>query len=351
MARPGGTRIEARPLVYAILSTALFGISPPVAKVLLEDLDPVALAGLLYIGAFIGLTIVSLMRPSRPSAPLERKDAPWLAGAILAGGVLAPVALMIGLTMVSGLAGSLLTNLEGVATALIAVIVFREYAGRRLWFALAVMTLAGVLLSWDPSGGTIDPLGPLLIVLAMVCWGVDNNLTRQISGKDPVRIAQLKGLIAGSFSLSVAVLLGVRLSLTPPLLLALLLGALSYGISLVLFIKALEGLGSSRTGAFFSLGPFVGAVVAVLFLNDPLTPPLLAAAALMALGVYAIMAERHGHSHRHERMTHTHAHEHDMHHRHGHDGEGAHSHEHVHPEMVHSHVHWPDEHHRHEHDD
>lgn len=143
--------MEGRPLLYVVISAALFGISPPVAKVLLEDLDPVALAGLLYLGAFIGLTIVSIMRPSRASAaPLERKDAPWLAGAILAGGVLAPVFLMIGLTTVSGLAGSLLTNLEGVATALIAVIVFREHAGRRLWFALSVMTLGGVLLSWDP---------------------------------------------------------------------------------------------------------------------------------------------------------------------------------------------------------
>lgn len=343
--------MKAKPLLYVIISTALFGISPPVAKVLLEDIDPVALAGLLYLGAFIGLTIVSVMRPSRSPAPLERKDLPWLAGAILAGGVLAPVALMYGLTMVSGLAGSLLTNLEGVATAIIAVLVFREYAGKRLWSALVLMTAAGVLLSWDPSGGTIEPMGPLLIVLAMICWGIDNNLTRHISGKDPVRIAQLKGLIAGSFSLSVALLLGVRLSLTPPLFIALLLGALSYGISLVLFIKALEGLGSSRTGAFFSLGPFVGAVVSVLLLGDSLTLPFLVAAALMAVGVYVLMAERHSHRHRHEAVTHMHAHEHDVHHCHGHDGEGEHVHEHRHEATVHSHVHWPDEHHRHEHDD
>ncbi|HOK28007.1 MAG TPA: DMT family transporter, partial [Methanomassiliicoccaceae archaeon] len=159
-----------------------------------------------------------------------------------------------------------------------------------------------------------------------------------------------KGLIAGSFSLGVATLLGAHLSLAPPLFLALLLGALSYGISLVLFIKALEGLGSSRTATFFSLGPFIGAGVAVLFLNDPLSPQFLAAAALMAIGVHALMAERHGHRHRHERLVHTHAHGHDMHHRHGHDGEGKHAHEHVHEPVVHSHVHWPDQHHRHEHD-
>ena len=343
--------MDARPLLYAIISAVLFGISTPVAKVLLVELDPVALAGLLYIGAFIGLSAVSILRTSKaPAAPLERKDAPWLAGAILAGGVLAPILMMSGLTTVSGLAGSLLTNLEGVATALIAVAVFHEYAGRRLWLALAVMTAAGVLLSWDPSGGVIGLTGPLLIILAMVCWGIDNNLTRQISGKDPVRIAQLKGLLAGSVSLAIAAIIGVRLSLTPSLFLALLLGALSYGISLVLFIKALEGLGSSRTGAFFSLGPFVGAAVAVLLLDDPLTPSFILAAVLMAIGVYALAAERHGHMHRHERQVHDHVHEHDIHHRHGHDDAGVHSHEHAHEPVVHGHQHWPDQHHRHEHE-
>ncbi len=344
--------MNARPLLYAIISAALFGISTPVAKVLLVELDPVALAGLLYLGAFIGLSVVSVLRTSRTkAAPLERKDAPWLAGAILAGGVLAPILMMSGLTTVSGLAGSLLTNLEGAATALIAVAVFREHAGRRLWLALSVMTAAGVLLSWDPSGGFIDPAGPILIVLAVICWGIDNNLTRQISGKDPVRIAQLKGLIAGCASLGVAAVLGARLSLTPSLFLALLLGALSYGISLVLFIKALEGLGSSRAGAFFSMGPFVGAAVAVLFLDDSLTPPFVLAALLMAIGVYALASERHRHRHRHEPLVHNQAHEHDIHHRHGHDAVGVHSHEHVHEPQEHSHEHWPDQHHRHEHDD
>jgi len=349
--------MEKGPLVYVMASAALFGISAPVAKVLLADVPPVALAALLYLGAFIGLSLISAVRAAitpreARSAPLVKKDIPWLLGAVVAGGVVAPIALMVGLTTVSGFAASLLLNLEGVATALIAVMVFREHAGGRLWAALLLMTSAGVLLAWDPGQGELDAMGPILIVLAMVCWGIDNNLTRQISGRDPVRIAQVKGVMAGGTSLVIALLLGWSVVLTPSILLALLLGALSYGVSLVLFIRALEGLGSSRTGAFFSLGPFVGAGVSIAFLGDEVTLPFLAAAILMAVGVGALAAERHAHLHRHEAIVHNHPHVADEHHRHPHpDGaEGPHSHEHEHEAIVHSHVHWPDQHHRHEHE-
>lgn len=345
------------PLLYVMASAALFGISAPVAKVLLADIPPVALAGLLYLGAFIGLSVISVVRAATTprgerSAPLVKGDVPWLLGAVVAGGVVAPIALMVGLTTVTGFAASLLLNLEGVATALIAVAVFREHAGGRLWTALALMTLAGVLLAWDPSQGGLDALGPLLIVLAMVCWGIDNNLTRQISGRDPVRIAQVKGLLAGSTSLAIALLLGLSVPFTASLLAALLLGALSYGVSLVLFIKALEGMGSSRTGAFFSLGPFVGAAVSIAFLGDEVTVPFFAAAVLMAVGVGALVAERHAHTHRHEGVVHEHLHSSDAHHRHPHpDGTAEpHSHPHEHEAVVHSHVHWPDQHHRHDHE-
>ncbi len=348
--------MNKRPLLYVAASAAFFGISPPIAKVLVGEIPPVALAGLLYIGAFLGLFIFSigaraLLRRKNQEAPLTRQDAPWLAGAIITGGVLAPIALMMGLALTSGFAASLLVNLEGVMTAVIAVIVFREFAGPRLWLAMSLMTIAGVFLSWNPSQGTIDPLGPLLIVFAMFCWGIDNNLTRQISNKDPVKIAEVKGLIAGSTSLAIAVLLGSTITADASILFALLLGALSYGVSLVLFVKALDGLGSSRTAAFFSFGPFVGAVVSVLFLGDALTGLIVLAAVLMFFGVLLVATERHAHSHRHEAMTHTHDHERDLHHEHEHpDGEdGPHVHEHVHPPIVHSHVHWPDREHRHEH--
>jgi drug/metabolite transporter (DMT)-like permease len=258
---------------------------------------------------------------------------------------------MTGITMVSGYTTSLFLNLEGVATAIIAVLVFNEYAGKRLWLALLFMTMAGVLLAWSPAQGTADLTGLFLIVLAMVCWGIDNNLTQHISNKDPTQIAQLKGIIAGMTSISLAVLFGMQISLDMTLVFALILGALSYGLSLVLFIKALEGLGSSRTGAFFSFGPFVGVVASILILRESITWLTLIATALMILGVWMLLTERHLHTHRHNMMIHEHMHEQDPHHRHPHPEllERPHSHEHVHEEMVHSHVHWPDQHHRHDH--
>ena len=346
-----------KPLFYVMLSGALFGISPAIAKLLVIEMPPVALAGLLYLGAFVGLFLFSSIRRAvslkamEKERPLEMRDVPWLAGAIVAGGVIAPIALMTGLTVISGYATSLLLNLEGVATAIIAVLVFNEYAGKRLWLALILMTFAGVLLSWSPEQDTINLGGLLLIVLAMVCWGVDNNLTQHISNKDPTQIAELKGIVAGTASLSLAVLLGMQIPLGSTILFALVLGALSYGLSLVLFIKALEGLGSSRTGAFFSFGPFIGAVGSVLILGEPVTLLMLAAAALMVVGVWMLLTERHGHIHHHERITHAHAIEQDVHHRGIHPGEqdAAHSREHTHEPIVHSHVHWPDQHHRHAH--
>jgi drug/metabolite transporter (DMT)-like permease len=345
------------PLVYVMISAALFGISPTIAKLLVTEMPPVALAGFLYLGAFIGLFLFTLLKKvtsmkAQPKAPpLEKKDLPWLAGAIFAGGVVAPITLMTGLTMVSGYATSLLLNLEGVATAIIAVLAFNEYAGRRLWVALLFMTFSGIMLAWSPDQGVINMAGLLLIVLAMVCWGIDNNLTQRISNKDPTQIAQLKGIIAGTASLSLAVIIGLHIPLDATVLFALILGAFSYGLSLVLFIKALEGMGSSRTGAFFSFGPFIGAVASILILGESITWLMLTAAALMIVGVWLMLTERHGHLHRHEGMTHTHIHEPDPHHQHVHpEGqEEQHSHQHAHEEVVHSHVHWPDQHHRHDH--
>ena len=349
--------MDKKPLLYVMLSGALFGISPAIAKLLVADISPVALAGLLYLGAFIGLFLFTSLRKVTASkalartTPLEKKDLPWLAGAIFTGGVVAPIALMIGLTVVSGFATSLLLNLEGVATAIIAVLVFREYAGKRLWLALLLMTLAGILLTWSPDQGAIDLMGPMLIVIAMICWGIDNNLTQRISNKDPIQIAQLKGIIAGTTSLGLAVLLGMQIPLDATILYALILGSLSYGLSLVLFIKALEGLGSSRTGAFFSFGPFIGAIASILILGESITWLLLMATLLMIVGVWMLLTERHGHMHRHERTTHLHAHGFDLHHQHAHQEQqkGSHSHEHTHEEIVHSHVHWPDQYHIHDH--
>jgi len=346
-----------RPLAFVIISASLFGLGLPLAKLLVSDVPPVTLAGLLYIGAFAGLSLYSLGRQGTApahskAAPLEKKDWPWLAGAVLTGGVLGPILLMTGLSLVSGFTASLLSNLEGVATAVIAVWIFRENAGRRLWLALACMTVAGVFLTWDTALGEFTMLGPLLIVSAMVCWGIDNNLTRSISDKDPIQIARIKSLAGGITSLSIAVALGLTLPPVHAIAFALLVGSFSYGVSLVFFIKALQGLGSSRTGALFGLSPFIGAVASLVILREWIGWVMFPAAGLMILGAWLVYNERHSHSHLHETVTHMHLHSHsDPHHLHGHAEpvRDPHTHEHTHVEWVHAHAHWPDTHHRHDH--
>ncbi|MFO7711864.1 MAG: EamA family transporter [Dehalococcoidia bacterium] len=346
-----------KPLTFVIISASLFGVGLPLAKLLVSDVPPVTLAGLLYIGAFAGLFLYSLGRQRTASArskaaPLEKKDWPWLAGAVLTGGVLGPILLMTGLSLVSGFTASLLSNLEGVATAVIAVWIFREHAGRRLWLALACMTVAGLFLAWDPALGGFTMLGPLLIVSAMVCWGIDNNLTRSISDRDPIQIAKIKSLAGGITSLSIALALGLTLPPGHAIALALLVGSFSYGVSLVFFIKALQGLGSSRTGALFGLSPFIGAVASLVILREWIGWVMFPAAGLMILGAWLVYNERHSHEHPHQAVTHIHLHSHsDAHHLHGHSKpvRDSHTHEHTHGEGVHAHAHWPDTHHRHDH--
>ncbi|MBI0582853.1 MAG: EamA family transporter [Methanomassiliicoccus sp.] len=340
-----------RPFVYVAVSAALFGISAPVSKLLVSDISPVALAGLLYAGAFLGLALLRLVSRKRAEeAPLRKRDLPYLFGSILSGGVIAPILLMTGIASVTGVASSLLLNLEGVATALIAWLAFGEVVGRRTWAALVMMTAAGVLLTFEVGGGA-SAEGAGLIVLAMVFWGLDNNLARKIAGTGAQRIAMIKGLIAGSTSLSLAFLLGILPPLGADVLAALVLGALSYGVSLVLFIMALGSLGSARTGAFFALGPFIGAAISIPLLGEAPGLSMVPAGALMALGTYLLLSERHSHVHWHPPETHEHVHEHDPHHRHDHlpGTPERHSHTHGHEGVSHEHEHWPDEEHRHRH--
>jgi drug/metabolite transporter (DMT)-like permease len=345
--------MSRRPLLAVLASAVLFGVSTPLAKSLLGGLHPLALAGLLYAGAFAGLAVVRLAgRRAGRDQPLGRRDAPWLAGAILAGGILAPILLLLGLSRVSGFAGSLLLNFETVATALIAVGLFKEPAGRPVWAALLFMSAGGVLLAWDPAGGRLDLAGPLLVLAAMAGWGLDNNLTRQIADKDPVDIALVKGLVSGTVSLALAFATGHGFAFGPRAAAGLAVGAFGYGLSLVLFIRGLRGMGAFRAGALFGLAPFVGALASVVILGDRIRPALAAAGLLMAAAAVFILRERHVHAHHHDAVVHTHAHVHsDEHHLHGHaeNVPGRHVHEHAHSAMNHSHGHWPDSGHRHGH--
>ena len=346
-------------IVAAIFSAALFGISTPLAKVLLIDISPLALAGLLYFGSGIGLLVWRRLRQRTGTAieyreaPLARADWGWMAGAILAGGIVAPVLLMLGLERISGAAAALLLNFEGVFTALLAWFVFHENVDRRVATGFFLIVVAGILLSWQgaPAGGL--PLGALAVMAACLGWAVDNNLTQRVSGSDPVQVAGIKGLVAGCINLGLAAGTGWEPAPVPVMLAAIGVGFLGYGVSLSLFVWALRYLGTARTGAYFSVAPFFGAAMALVILSERPGSLFWVAAVMMAIGVYLHLTERHEHLHRHERLVHSHAHRHDEHHQHRHDeaydGAEPHTHTHEHTPLVHSHPHYPDLHHRHLH--
>lgn len=342
-------------VLYALVAAALFGASTPLAKLLGVNTPPILLAGLLYLGSGVGLTLVRLVRDrgwQRPGLPAG--EWPWLLGAIFFGGVLAPVALMFGLTRTAGATASLMLNLESVLTAVLAWVVFKENADRRIVIGMIAIVLGGIVLSW-PQETAVDHdwTGPLAVAFACLCWAIDNNLTRKVSASDALFIAGSKGLAAGVVNGGLALAIGSQLPALGTLGSILLVGFLGYGVSLVLFVLALRGLGSARTGAYFSTAPFLGAAVAILMLGESVSMTFLLAATLMALGVWIHLMENHVHEHQHEPLDHSHRHTHDEHHQHEHDfewdGTEPHSHPHVHAPIRHSHAHFPDVHHRHRH--
>jgi drug/metabolite transporter (DMT)-like permease len=343
--------------MMAVASAALFGASTPLAKLLLGGgVSPWLLAGLLYLGSGIGLGVLHLLQRAGGNAPaeapLERRDVPWLALVVLTGGVVGPLLLMIGLAHTPASAAALLLNVEGLATMGIAWVVFRENVDRRLLLGAFAILAGAVLLSWQGGPAGVG-LGAIAIIGACVAWGIDNNLTRKLSSADPVQIAMIKGLVAGTVNLVLALSRGAELPPLPEIAAAGVVGFLGYGVSLVLFVLALRHLGSARTGAYFSTAPFIGAVLAVGLFGEPVTGLLVAAAILMGIGLYLHLAERHVHEHVHETMEHAHRHVHDDHHRHQHGPDDPvgepHTHVHRHQPMTHRHPHYPDLHHRHDH--
>lgn len=339
----------------ALASAVLFGASTPFAKILLGTTDPWMLAGLLYLGSGIGLFFVQIARRASSidqcEVALRDKDWPWLGGAVLAGGVVGPLLLMAGLALTPASTASLLLTLEGVSTALLAWVVFREHFHWRIGVGMVVILMGALSLAWTGSITLAGLAGPSLIAGACLAWAIDNNLTRKVSLSDPVQIAMIKGLAAGTTNLALSVANGASLPSSTITVLASLAGFIGYGISLVLFVVALRNIGAARTGAYFSTAPFIGAAIAILALGEPITAQIVGAAVLMGIGVWLHLTEEHGHEHRHERLTHTHRHRHDDHHQHEHDSHDPsgepHTHSHVHRPIQHSHPHYPDAHHEH----
>jgi len=349
--------MSLRSAAPALTAALLFGASTPLAKLLVGGMPPLLLAGLLYLGSGLGLGLLLLLRVfRRPEAArdlrIPRAEWPWLAGAIFFGGVVGPALLMQGLTRTDGATAALLLNVEGVFTAVIAWVVFRENADRGIVLGMLAIVAGGVLLSWEPGGGTWSP-GALLIVGACLAWAVDNNLTRKVSTNDAMLVACLKGLIAGLCNTALALAAGAAWPALPAAGASLVVGFLGYGLSLSLFVVALRTLGTARTGAYFSVAPLFGVALSLVLWPEPPTLPFWSAAALMALGVWLHVRERHEHEHTHEPLEHTHRHRHDEHHRHAHafawDGTEPHAHPHRHEVLTHKHPHYPDVHHRHGH--
>ena len=349
-------------VIAALGSAFLFGAGTPLAKWLLEQVSPWMLAGLLYLGSGIGLGIYRLLR-GLSSPRLSPGEARWMLAAVLCGGGIAPVLLMYGLSGMPASHAALLLNAEAVLTTLLAWMVFKENLGKRIALGMMAIVAGALLLSWPQDdllrGQPIASLWPALaVVLACLFWALDNNFTRKVALSDASWVACIKGLAAGTTNLLLAFALGAALPAAGQVAAATVVGFLAYGVSLALFVVALRHLGASRTGAYFSTAPFVGAVFSILFFAEPISWKLLAAAAAMALGIWLHLTENHAHRHRHEVLEHEHMHTHgdgqaglDGHHMHAHVPEvvGPHSHLHRHEPTTHSHAHYPDAHHRHTH--
>jgi len=345
-------------IAFALLASLLFGASTPLAKPLLNQVPPALLAGLFYLGSGLGLALwkgVSVMckRKGNAEAPLRKSDIGCLAGAFLAGGLCAPVLLMMGLSTTPASTASLLLNLECVFTALLAWLAFRENCDRRIVLGMLSIVAGGSVLSFTSQPGQMLTAGSVFIVGACFAWGLDNNLTRQVSLADPLQIAMLKGTAAGTVNVFLCLVSGIRIPSFTTVLFASCLGFWSYGVSLALYVLALRYIGSARTGAYFSLAPFIGAAAGIVFLKEQLTVNFVAAATLMAAGIWLHLSENHDHEHQHHELEHEHSHVHDEHHQHDHgecDPPGEpHSHLHKHEPMLHKHPHFPDAHHQHKH--
>jgi drug/metabolite transporter (DMT)-like permease len=342
----------------ALLAAFFFGAGAPISKLFLDDVPPVLMAAFLYLGSGTGISLIKLTQiitSNQKEAGIKSPDVKWLAGAIISGGILAPIILMISLQNTPASTASLLLNFEGVGTTLIALFFFRESISRRALTAILAITLASILLSTNFETGFGFSLGALGVLLACVLWGVDNNFTRNISAKDPLTIVAWKGIVSGVFSLTIGLFLGQRLPALATILGVLLLGFISYGLSIVLFIYSMRGLGAARTSALYGTAPLAGVLLSILIFKDPITLLFGIAAVLMMTGALLLANEEHAHFHIHMPVVHEHRHTWaDEFHRHEETDKTAgksHSHEHEHPRTEHEHGHMPDIHHRHGHEE
>lgn len=339
----------------AILAAALFGISSPVSKLLLVKIPPAMLAALLYIGAGFGMSIINIIKGlgkrEQLEAQITKKEMPYIIG-MIALDVAAPISLMIGLTMTTAANASLLNNFEIVSTSMIALFIFKEAIGKRMWMAISLITLSSMILSVEDLSSFSFSIGSVFVILACICWGFENNCTRMLSLKDPLQIVIVKGFGSGFTSLVIA-FASKQYSLSLKyIVMALLLGFVAYGLSIYFYIIAQRELGAARTSAYYAIAPFIGVLLSIIIYGQKITASFATASVIMLAGAIFAAVEYHRHTHMHEEITHEHRHNHiDEHHNHTHDFEveGEHSHIHTHEKVEHTHSHTPDMHHSHSH--
>ncbi|WKY47564.1 DMT family transporter [Eubacteriaceae bacterium ES3] len=340
-------------VIYAILAALLFGLNAPFSKLLVNEMSPLYLAAFLYLGAGVGMLVLVVLNKKKQSekeAPLTREELPSVVLMILLD-IAAPIFLMVGISQTNSATAALLGNFEIVATTLIAMIFFREAIGKRLTIAIVLITLSSMILTLGEGWQLEISIGAVFVLLACICWGFENNFTRNLSSKDPAQVVILKGFGSGTGALVIALIWGHFSATVVEIFLAMLLGFVAYGLSILFYIKAQRGLGAARTSAYYAAAPFMGVVISWIIFGTGLSIAFAAALMLMLAGTYFTVSEDHAHDHRHEAVAHEHQHCHDdKHHDHQHDDfDGEHSHAHEHEEHHHSHQHLPDIHHRHIH--
>ncbi len=342
------------PIFYAVLAALCYGISAPVAKLLLDDMPPTFMASMLYLGAGLGMVAINLFRgrqTTEKEAKITKKELPYTVAMVILD-IAAPIFLMLGLTMTTSATASLLNNLEIVATAIIALAAFKEAIGKRMWLAIGFIIISSIILSVEDFGSLTFSLGSVFVLLACICWGVENNCTSRLSLKNPLQIVMIKGVGSGIGAFLIAMLTGGVSANIPYIALALLLGFVAYGMSIYFYILAQRSLGAARTSAFYAFAPFIGVGLSFVMFRETPTISFLVALAVMMVGAYLAAFERHEHEHLHEQGAHEHRHRHsDGHHNHIHEPPviGEHSHAHNHATQTHSHIHSPDLHHAHSH--
>ncbi len=342
------------PILLAILAATFYGVSTPISKLLMQELPPAFLAALLYLGAGLGMVVINLFRikgrKNQKEAQITKLDLPYIAGMIILD-IVAPIALMFGLSMTTPANASLLNNFEIVATSLIALLIFKEAIGKRMWIAIVLITLASIILSFEDITSLSFSFGSFLVIVACICWGFENNYTRKLSLKDPLQIVVVKGLGSGLGALIIAIAIREYSFNLIFIIFALLLGFLAYGLSIYLYILAQRELGAARTSAYYAVAPFIGVGLSFIVFGQSISATFFVALVIMVFGAYLAVMERHKHIHIHEVIEHEHRHNHtDGHHDHTHNHPVTeHSHPHKHEQNTHEHNHTPDMHHDHGH--